>query len=236
MEWQIIHPCFHKSSLKKHHTALKFSTLYWIMQSLIMCSSHFDSSSLAGESDLPRFCLFSEASLGMSQESCGVTWKKDSVVDSRIILSIKGLWNLFYQELSRDTADLKCFLLASQPSSHLDLAFLSCKPSYLSVFSAQSPSPFFCADWGPGPHKAPAAWGGWQDSDSCGLSIPWERGLIRLPSIKCRKHPTPSTCWNFSQQFPKLCEGQNLISSYSIFPWFWSVSVFSYLFLYHVQL
>lgn len=128
-----------------------------------MCLSRFDSSSLAGESDLPRFCPFSGASLGMSQEFCGVTWRKDTVVASRLVLSRKSSWNLFYQQLNRDTADLNYFLLASQPSIHLDLAFLSCKLSYLTIFSPQSPSPFSFVDWGPGPHKAPAAWSTWQD-------------------------------------------------------------------------
>lgn len=164
--------------VKQHHAAFKFSTLYWIMLSLMMCSSHFDSSSLAGEWDLPRFCLFSEAFLGMSQEFCGVTWRKDSVVASRLILSRKSLWNLFCQQLNRDTADLKCFLLASQPFFHLDLAFLSCKLSYLTVFSPQSPSPFFCVDWGPGLHKAPAAWGRCQDCEEMWPFHPLKTGEI----------------------------------------------------------
>lgn len=181
-----------------------------------MCSSHFDSSSLAGESDLPRFCLFSEASLGMSQEFCCVTQRKDSAVASRIILSRKSLWNLFYQQLNRDTADLKWFLLASQPSFHLDLAFLSCKPNYLIVFSpTESISIFLCwlRSWTSQSSCCP---GRGQNPEPCGLSIPWgilgER-LIRFSNIKCRKYSTPSTCLNFSQQFPKLCEGQKLICS-----------------------
>lgn len=174
----------------------------------------------------------------MSQEFCGVTGRKDSVVAPRLILSRKSLWNLFYQQLNRDTADLECFLLASQPSFHL--AFLSCKFIYLTVFSPQSPSLFVSVDWGPGPHKAPAAWGRWQDCEHMWPFHPLKAGkswgrVDVTSNIRCRKYSTPSTCLYFSQQFPKLCEGQELISSWSIFTGS-DLSLISYLFLYPVQL
>lgn len=158
----------------------------------------------------------------MSQEFCGVTWRKDSAVASRLISSRKSLWNLFYQQRH---CWCEMFPFSIKSSFHLDFAFLSCKPSYLTVFPPEPTSIFLC--WLRSWTSQSSLWL-WGHVAFPSLECTGILGgeLIRFPSMKCRKYSAPSSCSNFSQQFPKLCEGQKLISSYSIFHWFWSFSVF----------
>ena len=171
---------------------------------------------------------FSEASLGMSQEVCiwhrginrvfQVNFQNGLVKPVLLTAEQRHCWP---EMLSVDITILLPFGVS------LSHYVLGAQLSHF--FSPLSPVCF--VDWGPRAYKDSAAQGIWRDYGNMRSSHHLKAGRSsgraeRLLSVKHRKYPTHFTCLNFSHQIPKLCEGQKLLSSYSVFQWLLSISVF----------